>query len=94
MSQRGYPANPRSRFGGLVCFKCWERGHVKRECGCGRPTRDTVWTQEQVPVPKPLTKTERVNGKEETALINLGCTQTLVKEGWAGVQQKGTEVWI
>lgn len=94
MSQRGYLMQPRPRVGGLVCLKCGERSYVKRECGQGYPTRNTAWTQDQVPVPKLLTKTIRVDGKEETALIDSGYTQTLVKKGWVDTNQRGSEVWI
>lgn len=44
--------------------------------------------------PKLLTKVVRVNRKEGTALIDSGCMQTLLKEGWAGEKKRGPEVLI
>lgn len=55
---------------------------------------DTAWTKAQVPRPKTKTVRVLVNRRAGVALVDPGCTQRLVKKGWARPDPRGREVLI
>lgn len=48
----------------------------------------------QVQAPKTQTIKVRVEGKMGTALVDSGCTQTLVRQGWVWPKPRCGTVWI
>ncbi|XP_056098499.1 uncharacterized protein LOC130077321 [Rhinichthys klamathensis goyatoka] len=67
------------------CYKCGQLGHKKPMCPqltktlmCYVP-RETIPEPANIPVPKQVIRTVELNGKKVTALIDTGCTQTLVE---------------
>ncbi len=71
----------------IKCYKCGQLGHKRPMCPqltktltnvCYVP-RETVPEPANLPVPKQVIRTVELNGKRVTALIDTGCTQTLVE---------------
>ncbi|XP_052406338.1 uncharacterized protein LOC127952096 [Carassius gibelio] len=71
----------------IKCYKCGQLGHKKPMCPqltktlgniCYVP-RETLPEPVNLPIPSQVIRTVELNGKKVTALIDTGCTQTLVE---------------
>lgn len=88
----GDPYRPRRE--GLRCFRCGRPGHLRRECPIRMGPREAAWMRNQVREAKTQTVVVRVNGRRGLALVDSGCTQTLVRGGWVRPHCLNKTMWI
>ena len=60
----------------IECFHCGKKVHVKRDCRV--KLKEAKCSMVATTAPPEWTKTVQINGKEMEALLDTGCTKTLV----------------